>query len=368
MQINFTFIVALNGAVIVLGLFAAFSLFMRKKNGPANKLMSLFLLSISLWLVDNFMRISGIYNQDPDYYFKPIYYSFAFGPLLFFYVKKITNSEFKIKSLHILHFVPVILQGCLYLFLTFQSYDFKRWYWQEIHLPYTYRVEFDGSFISMAIYLFFSLRILTNYQKWLKDEFSEVSKSHLNWLKVIFILMLVLVVQWFIEVILRDFYSVYYNYSFSTDILGILTLILAYRAFHQEDQTGILFTSKKSEDSKNLDFKKEILERIEQRMEQNKDYLDPLLSLKAFASHCKLPQKVVSQYLNQKLNVSFHDFVNGYRVNEFKQRALLVSEKNMTLEGLAYDCGFNSKASFNRIFKKSTNQTPSEFVSKASKS
>ena len=312
------------------------------------------------------MRIAGIYQQQPGFYFKPTYYSFAFGPLIYFYVLSISNSEFKFRPIHFLHFLPVLIQVGLYCFLTFQEYEFRRWYWMEVHLPYTYRVEFDGSFISMAIYLFFSIRLLNGYQKWLNNAYSEISKSHLNWLKVILILMLVLTFQWFVEMILRDFYANYYQYNFSVYILGILTLVLAFWAFHQEDQKEIVYEKKTSEDPKpkTINFKEEVLQQVENRMRQHKDYLDPTLNLKTFASNCKLPQKVVSQYLNQKLNQSFHDYVNRYRVEEFKQRIGESEEQMMTFEGLAYDCGFNSKATFNRIFKKFTGLTPSQYVSK----
>jgi len=96
----------------------------------------------------------------------------------------------------------------------------------------------------------------------------------------------------------------------------------------------------------------------------DQDFLDPKLNLKEFAARCKLPQKTVSQYLNQGLNKSFHDYVNGYRIEAFKERVVTAKEKNRTLEGLAYDCGFNSRATFSRIFKKNTGMTPTEYVSK----
>ena len=218
----------------------------------------------------------------------------------------------------------------------------------------------------MAVYLFFSLRLLNNYQQWLKERYSDISKSQLNWLKILLVLLLLLNLQWFIEVILRDFYSNFYQYNYSVFILGLLTLLLAFWAFHQEDQKEIVFLSKipKETTPHNLDFKQEILDQIEDRMLTHKDYLNPTLSLKIFASNCKLPQKVVSQYLNQQLKKSFHEYVNHYRVEEFKRRVKEEKELVMTLEGLAYDCGFNSKTTFNRIFKKYTGLTPSQYVAK----
>ena len=178
--------------------------------------------------------------------------------------------------------------------------------------------------------------------------------------------MLVITLQWFIEAILRDFYAEYYNYNYSVFLLGILTLILAYRAFHQADQQEIVFDNMDAPDAvvKKINFDVEVPALIENRMTQKKDYLNPTLSLKTFAGNCKLPQKVVSQYLNQELDKSFHTYVNEFRVEAFKRLSQEKEAEGMTLEGLAYDCGFNSKASFNRIFKKFTGQTPSQYTRK----
>jgi len=364
-QVNFTFPVIFNGAIIVLGFFAAFGLFLKRENPLSNKLMAAFLMAISLWLCDTFMKVSGIYGQDANYYFKPIYYSSAFGPLVYFYVRSIVNSNFRFVRSHLLHFIPVFIQGALYLFLSLKSYSFRLWYWEEVHLPYTYRIEFDGTFISMSIYLFFAIKLLRDYQNWLEDEHSDHSTKKLNWLRVILILMFILCVQWFIEVIFRDVYDIFYAYEYTPTILGVLTLIFAYRVFFQEDQKEVVFLNTKAVSKSNeFQLDQAVMNRIVERMKVDKDFLDPKLNLKEFAARCKLPQKTVSQYLNQGLKKSFHDFVNGYRIEEFKERVLQAEEKNMTLEGLAYDCGFNSRATFHRIFKKNMGMTPTEYVSK----
>ncbi len=70
----------------------------------------------------------------------------------------------------------------------------------------------------------------------------------------------------------------------------------------------------------------------------------------------------LSQIINEKEGKSFYDFVNSFRVEEFKRLVKDSKNKQFTLLALAYDCGFNSKSSFNRYFKKNTGKTPSEFV------
>lgn len=293
----------------------------------------------------------------------PIYYSLAFGPLVYLYVKSITNFDFRLKRIHLLHFIPVFFQACLYWFLLFQEYSFKNWYWVEIHQKYTYRIEFDGTFISLAIYSILSLLIIISYQKWITEQFSETSKINLNWLKIILALLLILCIQWFIEVVLRDFYDNYYQYSYSSFILGILTLFLAYRSVRLDNLDHITFIKEKSK-SKAPEIHQETLAVIKSRMTEHKDFLNPKLSLKTFAAACKLPARTISEHINHGAGKTFLDFVNECRVEEVKRLMKEEASKSFTLQSLAFDSGFNSKASFNRVFKKFTGLTPSEYQSK----
>ena len=364
MKINFDIWVIVFGTLIILGIFSAFILFFRQENKLSNKILAVFLLATSLWHMDSFLNVSGIYNQNPDAYFRPIYYSFAFGPLIYFYVKSLTDHTFRFRGIHLLHFGPVILQGILYFFLFFKDYSFKRWYWLEVHSPFTYRIEFDGTFISLAIYSILSIFIIMNYQKELSENYSESSKVKLNWLKIILFFLVVLSIQWFIEVILRDFYHSFYDFNYSTLILGILTLVLAFGSFIQKNLEHINFEVQldKSQIKKAIEIDSKILQKIEHRMDVSRDFLNPTLTLKEFSNACGLPSRTVSQHINHGLNKSFQDFVNEYRVEEVKTKLLSSDREIYTLETIAYDCGFNSKATFNRIFKKFTGSTPNTYL------
>ena len=70
----------------------------------------------------------------------------------------------------------------------------------------------------------------------------------------------------------------------------------------------------------------------------------------------------LSQVINSQTKKSFYDLINERRIQEFILRAKLSGNKQYKLVGLAFDCGFNSKASFNRNFKKNTGKTPSDYL------
>ena len=97
-------------------------------------------------------------------------------------------------------------------------------------------------------------------------------------------------------------------------------------------------------------------------MKDQKPFLDPALNLARLSDQLDVTPEYLSKILNTHLNRSFFDFVNRYRTDEFKQRCQEGSSGKLTLMGMAYECGFNSKATFNRVFKNLTGVTPGEYV------
>jgi len=100
---------------------------------------------------------------------------------------------------------------------------------------------------------------------------------------------------------------------------------------------------------------------LKKAMQEDKLYLNPGLNLDILAKHTGLPQKTISSVLNQHVNKSFSEFINEYRVEAFKEKVLQPQMDNLTIAGIAYECGFNSQATFQRIFKQVTGMSPSEF-------
>ena len=96
-------------------------------------------------------------------------------------------------------------------------------------------------------------------------------------------------------------------------------------------------------------------------MAEQAPFRKPDLSINDLASQLGVHPNYLSQIINQKEKKNFYDFVNTYRIEEFKRLIAMPRFQAYTLLSLAYDCGFSSKSSFNRYFKKATGQTPSEY-------
>jgi len=105
-------------------------------------------------------------------------------------------------------------------------------------------------------------------------------------------------------------------------------------------------------------------ERIKRLMITNKYYLDRELSLPLLAKMFDISSSNLSQIINQHFKQNFFDFVNYYRVEEFKLMVNDPSKSKFSILGIAFECGFKSKSSFNKTFKRFTGQNPSSFQKK----
>lgn len=109
------------------------------------------------------------------------------------------------------------------------------------------------------------------------------------------------------------------------------------------------------------DMVQQTITNLKKAMEEEHLYLNPELNLSMLVQHLNIPQKTISAVLNQHLHKSFNEFVNSYRIEAFKRQVLQADLSHLTITGIAMECGFNSQATFQRIFKQYTGMTPSEY-------
>ena len=107
--------------------------------------------------------------------------------------------------------------------------------------------------------------------------------------------------------------------------------------------------------------------KIQNAMENEKLYLNPELTMSDLADHLNTHNSLISNVINAGFQKNFNDFVNGFRVEIFKEKIINPKLRHLTLLAIAFDCGFNSKSTFNRAVKKATDKMPSEFLVKFGK-
>ncbi|HEX8528780.1 MAG TPA: AraC family transcriptional regulator, partial [Cytophagales bacterium] len=106
----------------------------------------------------------------------------------------------------------------------------------------------------------------------------------------------------------------------------------------------------------------EVMQALRRAMEEDRLYLDPELTVEKVGRHLQKPPKTVSSVLNGHAGKSFNQYVNEYRVEAVKRRMRAPAQPPLTLVGLAFECGFNSQATFQRAFRAATGQSPGDYL------
>lgn len=161
---------------------------------------------------------------------------------------------------------------------------------------------------------------------------------------------------WFVLEILNIIFLLVLSY-----LIGYAIITMPVGVHHTKKKIGVTDFKKYDKSSLSKEKAIEIAEKLNTLCKNEKIYLDPKISLKEAGKRIDVPPHHVSETLNRLLGQSFSDYMNNYRVEEFKRLLIEPDYRNYSILGLAFEAGFNSKAAFNASFKKFTNTTPSQY-------
>jgi AraC-like DNA-binding protein len=373
-------------------LFAAFQSFllmiaiptMQDFNREANKLLVILLGMAAFFL---FFRVLGYYrdvaNTLPKMILLPNFVLFTYAPLFYFYLNKLLfNKSFsRIQALP--HFILPFL-----LFLAYIPYFFmdgKRFQHKivnnETDLKWVLGATFLIALFSNLYYYFQSKKAIKKYSESYINE--TAYHQNINYLSTVLVIFLVCIVLGFFTAVLYILNSMSGNNLLeqadnSINVIwlafSLIGFLLGYYAIHQPEifkinsdviiAGEIIKPEPEVSKTKNAFADTELdnhKTQIEDIMKSQKPFMNPNLTLNDLAGLMKIPSHVLSKVIKEGYNVNFFDFINSYRIEEFKENINNPKYHNYTLLGIAFEVGFNSKTAFNRSFKKITNQTPSEY-------
>jgi len=352
-------------------LFVAVFLFSFKRGNKRNNwILGLIFLLFSISMVDLTIMVSGIEIKMKALHLIDDGFLFLYGPLLLLYSKGVLFKDFKLKKIHLLHFLPFIFfQSTLLVDILslnqaeqaevarqIEAAEFPQWMFMIIGLIYVY----------IFIYLWFSYRAVLNYRAIIKDKFSSTHQISFNWLTFIIQSFTVITIIAMVNNVIPVFGNAYIQYG---TLIALLIFIFFFvnkvlmKALNQpEIFSGINLKEKEKYLGSNLnsDEMDHYKVKLIHQLGEKKLYLNPELTLKDLADNIQTTPKVLSQVINQRFNQKFYDLINSYRCEEVK-RILSESDDKTTISEAMYHSGFNSKSSFNKEFKKLTGQTPSGF-------
>ncbi len=359
---------------ISIALFVVALLLNKKGKSTSDKILALWMLVCAIHLGSQYAYVEGYMLDFPFLFGIAITIPLTHGVFLFFYVASVTDQLPQSKVSTYLHFIPIAL-SYLYLIIYFFPLptDEKAALIEskgEGHELFNIAM-LGATMISGVVYVIWSIILLRRHEKNILDRFSRLENINLRWLQfLIFGLALVWAVVIFAQkdeyifigvvlfVILTGFFGIQ-----QVDIYSHRTK----RDLKIKAETSVIQNDEKYASS-GLTKKTSVAlyGQLIDQMENKKVYKQQELSISELAAKLDTHPNYLSQVINDNGGKKFFDFINGYRVEEFKKLVADPKNKKFTILSLAYDCGFNSKSSFNRYFKKATGLTPSQYINSSS--
>jgi len=324
----------------------------------------LLLIVVSCYYVFKLYHAEGKYYVP---YFSEINFAIPilYGTLLWLYTKSLLKKSFNFGWQEGLHFIPFIM------FLGYMIFPLL------MGKPSEASEEMGYPFIKLIInpiYIAMTLTVLLSFRKELLQQLSYEDQMHHYWLSWVVGGGIAL---WIVACIgnifnwINDYETTMLGDYFLIGFLAVLLFILAFVGFNRTQ----IFQATEKPELIELESKKkqtvaaspsnesnQLFNKLKLVMDNEKPFLDSKLSLHKLSSISNISANKLSTIINQCAEQNFYDFINTYRVNAVKESLQNDSLKTYSLLGIAEECGFNSKASFNRVFKKMEGMTPSEFV------
>ena len=338
--------------------------FAKSINRTANRFLALALVVMVLCM----MRILAIdirlETYLPGWDRLPMQFLLALGPLIYFYVLKITQRHYKFRWKDLLHFSPVLLeQGALVLEIRESirtgAATYETLIFQLLNPVLQWLI-----FISIITYLYRSHKLIQRFYRGLQPVLMDRSLLEFRWLRRLLAATALLLLLW-IACATVDYFGygnqlgihVYYPFYIFFAVIIIWTAAAAFL----KPQAGMMTqpaAGAKPSPPAELRGKGAWLKRA---MDAGLYYKDPELSVSSLAKKLGLNSRELSRTINTMFRKSFNDFINEYRVRDVTRKMQDPAYDRITLLGIAWEAGFNSKSTFNRIFKQMTGKSPVEY-------
>ncbi len=306
---------------------------------------------------------------------------YTYGPLLLLYAKWMTSENPRFNLRYLWHFAPFII----FLIASLIYIDERVMHGTDGFLVIDRFVPFRivygiTFFVSITGYSIATFMVIHRHQKQLKELLSFSSeKITLRWLLGLSITFYTGYVVMFIfgGIDILVGFMPFDPYEISFISLTLLTFLFGVFGFNQpsifEEVVRYNINVKPLElepdlkkyqrsGLKNKDVS-DLVNKIRKYMVIEKPYLDRELTIYDLSNQLKISKHILSEVINEHMGMNFYNLVNEYRIKEVKERMESDDYRQLTILAIAYDSGFNSKSSFNTIFKEKTGQTPSEYLS-----
>ena len=295
---------------------------------------------------------------------------FLLAPFLFLYVRSLCYQDFRLHKSHLLHAVPFFFM-IIFLFISvtmnLQASGAEAKFWHRVFVIHSGKIFWSLNLMQILGYIVAMLRTVYVYQKRIKNIYSSVERINLVWL----VSLLILITAHWLFVVSRAAFTVL-NFSpgnlidmidlYSISIFLVFTTTLVLKGIAQLKIFAGIAEKPKYAVSKLTETEiQNYLDQLNYYMKSAKPYLTPSLTIDDLAAKLSIPSWHLSQVINDTYHQNFFNYVNSFRIEEVKQQLKNSTAERRTILEILYEAGFNSKSTFNNVFKKQTGLTPSEY-------
>ncbi|MEM7550540.1 MAG: helix-turn-helix domain-containing protein [Bacteroidota bacterium] len=310
-------------------------------------------------------------NTKINYYL--VNMTLAIGPLIYLYVKSLIEPQFRFLKRDLWHFLLPVLY--FFYSIVIYVYDISQpgfWDVQNGVLYLKLNMQllppvFTGlEYTSYLLYFTFTIQLFLKHKHHLQEYFSNTYQIELNWIRNFLIVYIFLTAYRFIQEIVGLYTKLSWIDQWWIHLFSAIALVyLGINGYFKDlSKLRALPQLGKREGIKSNTSGPSIIKKdqLDDFMEKEQPYLNPNLTLPELANQLSLSVHDLSEIVNQLYHKNFNDFINSYRVKEVKERMVDPANGHLSLLGIAIECGFNSKSTFNRVFKRSVGQSPTEYL------
>ena len=350
-----------------------FLLFVKSYKSKANIFLGVLILFFTTYSFPHYLFRIGQLENLPHAVKIGVTTGFLLGPLTFFYIKTCTQKDFKFTKWSWLHLLPFIADTIFHIpFYMMSGAEkleiYNNLFYNGIHTEL--RIVQMLRAVSIITYTLLGLRLVFNYREHLSNTTSAIDKNYYKWL-MLFCFIILFPLIFLILFAFTRFDIVNKNIIVLGFLLPILSTFFAalfkpeiFHSFpHQMPEPESAEEQKKKYETSTLQEKQKdkFTEKLLAFVKTEKPYQESELTIADLAERVNIPTHYLSQTINEKLNCTFLDFINEYRVEEAKLKLRDENYENYTIIAIAYEAGFNSKTAFYTAFKKFTGTTPSQY-------
>ncbi len=350
----------------IIGFYISIMLLMKRKQDKiASFLISSFILIHSVFIFHIFLYLTNLIYRVPHTLYMSSIFSYLYGPLIYFYFKRITLN-YKFRKGDLLHLIPTVLILLIMLPIFLFPESEKLRILLEVGVldrqPYLKYI----TITKFASLLFYGYLVLRVYLK--SDHLPKLSIASQKWIRNLVVLFEVYVLSYLVyglTIINTDIKS---DLLFNFQIVAMASMVLyiGYSSYVRPNLFSKEFGKRKRKYKKSgltPSFSTELKNQLLQLLEDERIYRQNDINLEKISQRLGTTRHNTSQVINEHFGLNFFELINKYRIEEALEILKNDTNKNLNIIDVAYEVGFNNKVTFNKSFRKQLSLTPTEFLS-----